>query len=83
MYRSIDSNKTEKYIDSLESLLELYNNSNPSSISLPPNFASNYKSTRPKNMKKLHKYNNTFIKIKSRFEIGDIVRIKLLPKIPF
>ena len=47
MLRWMDSNKTENNIDSLGSILEGYNNSTHSSISLPPNFAWSDKSTRP------------------------------------
>ena len=35
MYRWVDSNKTENYIDSLGSILEGYNNCTRSSIGLP------------------------------------------------
>ena len=37
MYRWIDTNKTERYINSLESLLEGYNKSKHSLIGQPPN----------------------------------------------
>ena len=83
MYRWMDTNKTERYIDSLESLLEGYNNSNHSSIGLPPNVAWNNKSTHLKIREKLQKYYDTFAKTKPRFKIGDVVRIKLLPKSSF
>ena len=83
MYRWMDSNKTENYIDSLESILEGYNNSTHSSIGLPPNIAWSDKSTHPRIRAKLQIYYNKFTKIKPRFKIGDIVRIKLLPKSSF
>ena len=74
------SNKTKNYMDSLGSNLEGYNNSTYFSIGLPPNIAWSDKSTHPQIREKLQVYNNKFIKIKPRFKIGDIVRIKLLPK---
>ena len=83
MYRWMDTNKTERYIDSLESLLEGYNNSNHSSIGLPPNVAWNNKSTHLKIREKLQKYYDTFAKTKPRFKIGDVVRIKLWHKSSF
>ena len=76
----MDSNKTENYIDSLGSILEGYNNSTHSSIGLPPNIAWSDKSTHSLIRAKLQIYYNKFTKIKPRFKIGDIVRIKLLPK---
>ena len=83
MYRWMDSNKTENYIDSLKSILEGYNNSTHSSIGLPPNIAWSDKSTHPRIREKLQIYYNKFTKIKPRFKVGDIVRIKLLPKSSF
>ena len=79
----MDSNKTENYIDSLGSILEGYNNSTHSSIGLPPNIAWSDKSTHPRIREKLQVYYDKFTKIKPRFEIGDIVRIKFLPKSSF
>lgn len=83
MYRWMDTNKTERYIDSLGSILEGYNNSIHSSIGLSPNVAWNNKSTHPQIREKLQKYYDTFTKTKPRFKIRDIVRIKLLPKSSF
>ena len=48
MYRWMDSNKTENYIDSLGSILERYNNATHSSIGLPHNVAWGDKSTHPR-----------------------------------
>ena len=79
----MDTNKNERYIDSLESLLEGYTTSSRSSIGLPPNVAWNNKSTHPQIREKLQKYYSKFTKTKPRFKIGDIVRIKLLPKSSF
>ena len=83
MYRWMDSNKTENYIDSLGSILEGYNNATHSSIGLPPNVAWMDKSTHPQIREKLQVYYNKFPKIKPRLIIGDIVRIKLLTKSSF
>ena len=83
IYRWMDSNKTENYIDSLASILEGYNNATHSSIGVPPNVAWNDKSTHPRIREKLQVYYNKFPKIKPRFKVGDIVRIKLLPKSSF
>ena len=79
----MDSNKTENYIDSLGSILEGYNNSTHSSIGLPPNIAWSDKPTHPQTREKLQIYYNKFTKTKPRYKIGDIVRIKLLPKSSF
>ena len=79
----MDTYKTERYLDSLESLLEGYNNAKHSSIGISPNDAWNNKSTHPQIREKLQVYYDKFTKIKPRFEIGDIVRIKLLPKSSF
>lgn len=81
--RKMDSNKTENYIDSSGSILEGYNNSTHSSIGLSPLIARSDKSTHPRIREKFQVYNNKFTKIKPRFKIGDIVRIKLLPKSSF
>ena len=83
MYRWMDTYKTERYLDSLESLLEGYNNAKHSTIGISPNDAWNNKSTHPQIREKLQKYYSKFTKTKPRFKIGDIVRIKLLPKSSF
>ena len=83
MYRWMDSNKTENYINSLWSILEGYNNAPHSSIGLPPNVAWNDKSTHPRIRDKLQVYYDKFPKIGLRFEIRDIVQIKLLPTSSF
>ena len=79
----MDTYKTERYLDSLESLLEGYNNAKHSTIGISPNDAWNNKSTHVHIREKLQKYYNKFNKTKPRFKIGDIVRIKLLPKSSF
>ena len=48
-----------------------------------PNLAWNDKSTHPQIRERLQKYYNKFRKRKPRFKIGDVVRIKLLPKSSF
>ena len=83
MYRWMDSNKTENCIHSLGSILEGYNNSTHSSIGLPPNIAWSDKSTHPRIKEKLQVHYNKLARIKPRFKIGDIVRVKLLPKVLF
>ena len=56
MYRWMDTNKTERYIESSESLRERNNNSNHSSIGLPPNVAWNIKLTNLQIREKLQRY---------------------------
>ena len=72
----MDTYKTERYLDSLESLLEGYNNAKHSTIGISPNDAWNNKSTHPQIREKLQKYYSKFTKTKPRFKIGDIVRIR-------
>ena len=79
----MDTNKTENYIPHLHSLLHGYNNSIHSTIGMIPNLAWNDKSTPPQIRERPQKYYNEFRKRKPRFEIGDVVRIKLLPKSSF
>ena len=62
VYRWMDTNKTERYIDSLESLLEGYTNSNHSSIAISSNVACNNRSTHSEIKEKLLKYYDTFTK---------------------
>ena len=83
IYRWMDTNKTETYVNHLESLLQGYNNTVHSSIGTTPNLAWNDRSSHPKIREKLQKYYNKFNKRKPKFKIGDIVRIKLLPKSSF
>lgn len=83
LYRWMDANKTENYIPHLDSLLHGYNNSTHSTIGISPNLAWNDKSTHPQIRERLQKYYNKFRKRKPRFKIGDVVRIKLLPKSSF
>ena len=83
LYRRMDANKTEKYIDHLEKILKGYNESVHSSIGTSPNTTWNDKSIHPQIREKLQKYYDKFTKIKPKFKIGDIVRIKLLPKSSF
>ena len=83
IYRWMDANKTEKYLNSLEILLEGYNNANHSSIGFSPNTAWNNKSVHPVIREKLQNYYDKFTKIKPKLKIGDTVRIKLLPKSSF
>ena len=79
----MDTNKTEKYIYHLESLLQGYNNAAHSSIGTTPNIAWNDRSKHPPIRERLQKYYNKFTKKMPRFKVGDVVRIKLLPKSPF
>ena len=83
IYKWMDANKTEKYINSLESLLEGYNNAKHSSIGTSPDIAWNNKSIHPIIRERLQKYYNKFKKTKPKFNIGDTVRIKMLPKSSF
>ena len=83
LYRWMDANQTEKYIDHLEKILKGYNESVHSSIGTSPNMAWNDKSVHPQIREKLQKYYDKFTKTKPKFKIGDIVRIKLLPKSSF
>ena len=76
----MNTNKTQRYIDSLGSLIVGYNNSKQSSIGLPPNVSWNNKSNKPQISGKLQKYYYAFTMTKPRFKIGDIARIKLLTK---
>ena len=77
----MDTNKTERYIDSLESLLDGYSNSNHLSIGLPANVDWNNKIHSSTNKTKLQKYYDIFTKTQPRFKIEDLVPIKLLPKL--
>ena len=79
----MDANKTEKYLNSLEMLLEGYNNANHYSIGFSPKTAWNNKSVHPIIREKLQNYYDKFTKIKPKLKIGDAVRIKLLPKSSF
>ena len=83
LYKWMDTNKTERYINSLEAILEGYNNAVHSSIGVSPNTAWNDRSTHPKIREKLQTYYDKFTKTKPRFRVGNIVRIKLLPKSSF
>ena len=83
LYQWMDANKTEKYLKYLEPLLEGYNNAVHSSIGTTPNIAWNNKSTHPRIREKLQKYYDSFTKTKPKLVIGDIVRIKHLPKSSF
>ena len=83
IYRWMDTNKTEKYINHLESLLQGYNNAVHSSIGTTPNIAWNDRSKHPQIRERLQKYYNKFTKKMPRFKVGDVVRIKLLPKSSF
>ena len=60
MYRWMDTNKTERYIDSLESLLEGYNNCIYSTIGIRYNVACNDKSIHLKILEKPQKYSDIF-----------------------
>ena len=53
------------------------------SFGISPNETWNNKSTNPQIREKLQNYYSKFTKTKPRFKIGDIVRIKLLPKSSF
>ena len=56
MHRWKDTNKTESYINSLEALLEAYNNANHSSIGPSPDAALNNKSTHQQIRQQLQKH---------------------------
>ena len=64
IYKWMDANKTEKYINSLESLLEGYNNAKHSSIGTSPDIAWNNKSIHPIIRERLKKYYNKLKKTK-------------------
>ena len=83
IYRWMDANKTERYINHLDSLLQGYNNAKHSSIGITPNLAWSDKSTHSQIREKLQNYYDKFNKKKPRFKVKDIVRIKLLPKSAF
>ena len=83
LYKWMDANQTEKYVSSVEKILEGYNEAVHSSIGTSPNTAWNDKSTHPRIREKLQKYYDKFTKTKPKFKLGDIVRIKLLPKSSF
>ena len=70
IYRWMDSNKTENYIDSLGSILEGYNNSTHSSIGLPPNIAWSDKSSHPRIREKLQVYYDKFNFTQFSFCVG-------------
>ena len=80
IYRWMDSNKTERYILHLPKLLQGYNNSVHSSIGISPNLAWKDKATHPQIRERLQEYYNKFKPKKPNFNIGDIIRIKRLPK---
>ena len=69
----MDANKTEKYLNSLEILLEGYNNANHSSINFSPNTAWNNKYVHPIIREKLQNYYDKSTKIKPKLKIGDTV----------
>ena len=83
LYKWMDANKSEKYLNSLEKLLEGYNNAEHSSIGTTPNIAWSNKNTHPMIRERLQNYYDKFTKTKPKLKIGDIVRIKLLPKSSF
>ena len=83
IYKWMDANKTEMYINHLDSILEGYNNARHNTTSLSPNVAWSDKSTHPQIREKLQDYYDKFKKKKPVFKIGDIVRIKLLQKSSF
>ena len=83
IYRWMDHFKTERYIPHLDNILEGYNNSNHRSIGVSPNIAWNDKSIHPQIREKLQLYYDKFKHKKPKFQIGDIVRIKLLHKSSF
>ena len=73
LYKWMNTNKTERYINSLEAILEGYNNAVHSSIGVSPNTAWNDRSTHPKIREKLQIYYDKFTKTKPRFRVGNIV----------
>ena len=79
----MDANKTERYINHLDSLFQVYNNAKHSSIGITPNLAWSDKSTHSQIREKLQIYYDKFTKKKPKFKVEDIVRIKLLPKSAF
>ena len=79
----MDTSKAERYINSLESLLEGYNNSNHSSISLPLNVAWNDKPTHMKIRENSKSITIHSLRENENLEIIDVVRIKLLSKYLF
>ena len=83
IYRWMDSNKTERYITQLDSLLQGYNESKHSSTGISPNVAWNNKSTHLHIRENLQKYYDKFTKKKPKLKIGEAVRIKTLSKSSF
>ncbi len=79
----MDQYKTENYTQYIQKILAGYNNSYHSSIGVPPNVAWNNESTHPKIREKLQSYYNTFTRKYPLFKIGDMVRIRRLPKSSF
>ena len=56
----MDANKSEKYLNSLEKLLERYNNAGNSSIVTTPNIAWSNKDTHPMIRERLQNYYDKF-----------------------
>ena len=83
LFKWMDFNKTENYLPYLSQILEGYNNTEHSSTDVSPNLAWRDKSLHPIIRDKNQKYYNSIKRIKPRFKIGDIVRIKSLTNSAF
>ena len=83
IYRWMDHYKTENYIPYLQNILLGYNNAYHSTIGVSPNIAWNNKSTHPQIREKLQIYYNKFTRKQPKFKIGNVVRIKRIPKSSF
>ena len=71
----MDTNKSEKYLNSLEKLLEGYNNAEHPLIGTTPNIAWSNKVTQPRTRERFQNYYDKSTKTKPNLKIGDIVRI--------
>lgn len=80
MFKYLSANSTRRYIDILDKLVNIYNNTKHSSIKMTPAIASEKKNENLAWMKlyslRSQKYGNEAIhQIKPKFAVGNIVRI--------
>ena len=78
LIRAADALGTEKWIDNIASIIDLYNDTRHSTIEMTPNEAESDFATARFNRKRLREHQGRkYLPLVKVFSLGDIVRLKI------